>query len=572
MTATRSVRLLGGATLEWDGQPLGGPPSQRHRIALLAMLACAHPRAVPRERAMAMLWPDRDDRHARALLNLAVHVLRRTFGTGVIRLSRGAMAFDPSVAACDVTDFRAALAAGDDLRAAALYAGPLLDGFHLPASAEFERWLEQERAALAARCCRALRTLAEAARRDGHPQRAATHLARLLALDPYSSRTALALAESQEAHGDRGEAVHTIERHVALLRGELGVAPPDDLLEFLARLRGRSAPLVSARVHGEEEREQATFFTLRARHFVARRDAQSLRTAIAYFERARAVDATYAPAHAGLADAWALLGFYDVLPPSEAFSRARAAAHRAIALDPASPDGHVSLGYVLMYYHWHWDRAERAFRHAIALDPRHALAHQWLGNCLAVLGRAEEASEMMRRSRALAPASPIANAAYGWALYFSGRFDHAVDLQLESIELDATFPVAHLWLGQSLARMHRHPEAIVALRRASELFGRSDPAEAAVARALAEGGDDATAREIAARLQDRARTGGYAPAYEIAKILAALGERTEALDWLDRAHAERSHSIAFLRVDPEIAALRREARGADLVERVGLVG
>ncbi|HEY0969492.1 MAG TPA: tetratricopeptide repeat protein [Gemmatimonadales bacterium] len=571
MTVSWSIRLLGGAVLERDGIPASGPPTQRHRLALLAVLACAHPRPVPRERAMVLLWPERDGRRARALLNLSVHVLRGALGPCAIRLHQDALSFDASSATCDVIAFREALESGDDQRAVEMYAGPLLDGFRPPASPELERWLEDERAALAARCSRALRTLADEARQGGHHQISATYLARQLEIDPYSSRSALALAESHEARGDHGEAVHTLERHLTRLREDLAVRPPAAVLELLDRLRGGPAVHASSPSAIEERREKAVFLTARARHFVGRRDADSLRTAIGYFERARAADRTYAPAYAGLADAWSLLGFYDVLPPSEAFSHARAAAHRAVSLDPSSPDGHASLGYVLMYYHWQWERAERSFRRAIALDPSHALSHQWLGNCLALLGRAPEASEMMRRSRALAPASAIANAAYGWALYFAGHFDHATDLQLESLELDPAFPVAHLWLGQSLARLRRFPEAIAALRKASELFGRSDAAEAALARGLAEAGDGPAAREVAARLQDKSHSGGYAPAYEIAKIHAALGERDHALDWLDRAHAQRSHSVAFLRVDPEIAELRSEARGAALVGRVGLV-
>lgn len=177
---------------------------------------------------------------------------------------------------------------------------------------------------------------------------------------------------------------------------------------------------------------------------------------------------------------------------------------------------------------------------------------------------------MMQRSRALAPASPIANAAYGWALHFAGRFEEAADLQRESLELDPSFPVAHLWLGQSLARLRRLPEAVTMLRRSRTLFGGIDAAEAALARALAEAGDDAAAREVASQLEEKSQGGAYVPAYELAKIHAALGARGEALRWLRQAHQQRSHSIAFLRVDPEIATLRDEPQGAALVRQVGL--
>lgn len=571
MTAPCSIRLLGGAQLERDGAPVTGPPTQRHRLALLALLACAHPRPVPRERAMALLWPERDQRRARSLLNLSVHVLRTALGARTIATQLDALALDASLVSCDVVAFREALEEGNEHRAAALYTGTLLDGFHLPGSVDFERWLSDERATLASRCARALRALADRSLKGtGHPE-AARWLTRHLQLDPYSSRSALALAELEEAQGDRAAAVGVLLSHVQRLRGDLGVEPPNTVLDLLEGLSGPGASGAARASSAGREREEAEFLTVRGRHFIGRRDGASLRKAVAHFERARRLDPTYAPASAGLADAWSLLGFYDMLPPSEAFSRARAAAHRALALDATSADAHASLGYVLMYYHWQWDRAEGALRRAIELDARHPQAHQWLGNCLALLGRHQEADAMMQRSRALAPASPIANAAYGWALHFAQRFDEAADLQRESLELDSSLPVAHLWLGQSLMRLGRLPEAVTVLRRSRMLFGGSDAAEAALARALAEGGDDTAARDIASQLEEKSRGGAYVPAYELAKIHAALGDRSDALRWLDRAHLQRSHSIAFLRVDPEIAALREEPRGAAMVRQVGLV-
>ena len=566
-----SIRLLGGSSIQRDGSDIGGPAAQRHRLALLALLARAHPRAVPRERAMAMLWPERDERHARSLLNLAVHVLRAALGPDAIRARGAALALDAERVSCDVVEFSAAVAAGEHERAVSLYGGAFVDGLFLPAAPEFERWVDGERAALAADCARSLAALADRARGAGDAQAAADLYARQLALDPYASRAALALAESLDALGERGAAVRALERHAELLRTDLASEPGAAVLDLLERLRGRARAGRSPARQAREIDGDAVLFTLKARHFVAKRDAASLRKAIEYFERARAADPAYAPAHAGLADAWSLLGFYDVLAPREAFSHARAAAHRAIALDPRSADGYASMGYILLYHHWSWDRAERAFRRAIALDGTHAQAHQWLGNCLALLGRADESREMMRRSRSLAPASPIANAAFGWAEYFSGRFDRAVELQLESIELEPAFPVAHLWLGQALARTRRWPEAIAALRRACDLFERSDAATAALARAHAEAGDPGPAREIAGRLGEAARAGEYAPSYELAKIHAALGERDRALAWLERARAERSHSIAFLRVDPEVASLRDDSRLAALAGSVGLV-
>src|SRR6476469_2297905 len=132
------VQLLGGATMRTPHGLLDGPPVQRHRVALLALLASAYPGAVARDRAMALLWPDRDATRARALLNLAVHVLRGALGRDAIRSAGDHLALGE--ADIDVVAFTRALTAGDQERALASYAGPFLDGFHLCASADFSRW------------------------------------------------------------------------------------------------------------------------------------------------------------------------------------------------------------------------------------------------------------------------------------------------------------------------------------------------------------------------------------------------------------------------------------------------
>src|SRR4026209_1354111 len=123
-----TVQLLAGASLRSGDALLNGPPAQRHRIALLALIVAGWPQPLPRDRAMALLWPERDLGNARRLVNLAVHVLRSALGQGVIASTGDGLLLNPSNLSCDLHDLRAAIAEGASERVARLYTGPLLDG------------------------------------------------------------------------------------------------------------------------------------------------------------------------------------------------------------------------------------------------------------------------------------------------------------------------------------------------------------------------------------------------------------------------------------------------------------
>src|SRR6476659_9225484 len=143
-----TVQLIGGASLRSQDGPLTGPPAQRHRIALLTLVAAAWPQPLARDRALALLWPEKDTASARRLLNLSVHVLRNALGDDAIASSGDGLLLEPAGIVCDLHDLRAAIAAADVERIVRLHTGPLLDGFHLDESTEFGYWLDEHRAEL----------------------------------------------------------------------------------------------------------------------------------------------------------------------------------------------------------------------------------------------------------------------------------------------------------------------------------------------------------------------------------------------------------------------------------------
>jgi tetratricopeptide (TPR) repeat protein len=308
---------------------------------------------------------------------------------------------------------------------------------------------------------------------------------------------------------------------------------------------------------------------LRGRYEWHKRTEAGLRAAADYFAQATLRAPQYARAWAGLGDAHAVLGFYDYLPPRNAFPQAKQAALRALQLDSSLAEPHATVAYVALYYEWQWQEAERAFQRSIALNPRYSTAHQWYGNLLTALGRFDEAAREMRAAMEIDPLSLIANAALGWTLYYAGHYGEAVAQLDQTLTLNADFELAHLWRGLALLELQRHAEAQQAIERAVQLSGGSAISKASLAHAYARAGHTELARQMVSSLE-QGRDTRYTPSYEIAKVYGALGDRATALQWLERAHRERSHSIAFLRVDPQLQALRAEPAFQRLMGEVGL--
>ncbi len=241
-----TVQLLGGACLRSGDAVLTGPPAQRHRIALLTLIVAAWPKPISRDRAMALLWPERDSPNARRLLNLAVHVLRGVLGDNTIVSTGDGLLFDPSRVACDLHELRSAMSRQDAERVAELYAGPLLDGFHLDDSTEFNYWLDECRVELSHAYIGALRAIAARQEQSGDVHGRVGTCRRLVAADPHSGVHAQALMHALEAAGDHAGAIHHASEHANRLRVDLELEPDPAVVALAERLRRagarRSAP------------------------------------------------------------------------------------------------------------------------------------------------------------------------------------------------------------------------------------------------------------------------------------------------------------------------------------------
>jgi len=186
---------------------------------------------------MALLWPERDATNGRRLLNLAVHVLRAALDDDAIASTGDGLLFDPTRVSCDLHDLRAAMEAGDHERVVRLYAGPLMDGFHLAESAEFEHWLEEHRSELAHEYVGALLKLVEQQEQSDDVHGRVGTCRKLVAADPYSAAHAQRLMRALSAAGDRAGAAQHADEHARRLRVDLDLPPDAEVVALAARMR-----------------------------------------------------------------------------------------------------------------------------------------------------------------------------------------------------------------------------------------------------------------------------------------------------------------------------------------------
>jgi DNA-binding SARP family transcriptional activator/predicted ATPase len=233
----RVLKLFGGLSIDGEEGVLTGAGAQRRRLALLALLAGSHPHAISRNKLIGYLWPERDEDHARNLLNQAVHALRRVLGAEAI-VSRGHdLWLNPTSVTSDVAELERALAAGELERAVGLHVGPFLDGFFLHGAPEFESWVEAERDRLHRTYLDTLEELAERASARDDLDGAVGWWRRLCTLDPCNSRVTLRLMTALEASGDRAGALEQARSHARQLREKFGAEPDSAVVSFAERIR-----------------------------------------------------------------------------------------------------------------------------------------------------------------------------------------------------------------------------------------------------------------------------------------------------------------------------------------------
>ena len=755
------LRLLGNATIQDDHGSLSGRAVQPRRLALLTLLALAPRRSLSREKLLAYLWPESDTEQGRHLLSVALYELRKALGEGTVVTGRDDVTLVEAALAVDVDEFDSAIRAGAFEQAVELYAGPLLDGFHINDAPDFERWLDAQREHFARRYAEALEKAAQARASRGDVQGAVEAWRKLAAHDPYAARVVCGLMLALEAADDRAGALQLARTHAAAMREEFGAEPDPEVTAIADRLKtapreaavqvarphhDRAVPSVSA-PRGQRRRivvaaiavllalgavftwqtffrqtpaaqatanvaiavlpfenlsaaDSAGYFsdgiaeeiisalsrvpTLRVvsrassfvfrghvdrrevgrvlnvghviegavrmgsgrirvtahlistqdgydvwsqdyeyplemanllsiqqqiansvvaqlaerfgrsmsgapvpsqtkdieafekfvtgKHFFHRRTVPDLQRAVEYYDQAIARDPRYALAHAGRAEVFALLGAYDygALSPEVAFTTARAAADRALEIDPNLAEAHSARASVLYNYDWDWDAAEQEFRRAIGLSPGYATARHWYSLLLQSQLREREAFEQIVRAREVDPLSSVTSTALARHYYYARKRDQAIAEYQRTIDVDSGFVTAHIGLGLSYAAAGDYDRAIASYQTAARVLGMSTPLiHGLLANAYGLANRSAEATRHARVVESSARQ-RYVPAEYLAIAYIGLRDHDAAFKALDQAMANRSGGMTYLNVEPLVDPLRSDPRFPVLLRKVGL--
>jgi serine/threonine-protein kinase len=311
---------------------------------------------------------------------------------------------------------------------------------------------------------------------------------------------------------------------------------------------------------------------LKGRYFWNKRTEKALRKGIEYFSEAIKLDPEYAVAYTGLADSYNLLSAYSIASPGESIPEAKAAATKALKIDPDLAEGHECLGHVDMLYDWNWQNAEKEFKRAIELNPNYATAHQRHGILLTAMGRMDEALVEIKRAQELDPLSLIINTDVGLFFFLQRQYDEAAELCGKPLEMDPNFAVARFAHGLALEQMERYEEAAGEFQQAMAISGGNPIYLSALGHARAIAGSVEEAWKILSELLVLSSR-RYVSPYSTATVYAGLGETDKAFTWLERALEEHSVWLGHLhlRVDPRLDCLRSDPRFVLLLRQMGLV-
>lgn len=299
---------------------------------------------------------------------------------------------------------------------------------------------------------------------------------------------------------------------------------------------------------------------LQGRYDLSKRSPDAVRAAERLFTEAIRLDPAYSEAHAGLADAWLIMGIFGLADRTDALARAKATAEHALALDPSSAEAHTSLAFATELLERKWAEAEAHFREAIALNPSYVPAHHWYALLLDSTLRGDEAIREIETALALDPFSTLLASDLGMVLYHQKQYDRAIAQFTKVLSVDPGYADAHKELGQAYLHSGRFDLALESFERARELGTNANEIEVSKAMTYALSGRKTEARKIMARLviaPDDPRAGEF---------LLALGEYDRALDLLLRAKPHGDENLLVGRLfDP----VRSDLRYHELMRRSG---
>jgi len=338
---------------------------------------------------------------------------------------------------------------------------------------------------------------------------------------------------------------------------------------------------VSERLHLKLSKEERTRLTknytrsadayrlyLKGRFYWEKLTEDGYKLALEHFNQAIEVDPSYALAYAGLADAYTMRDFYGLRAPTKEMPKARAAALKALEIDPFLAEAHCALACIKLIYDYDWAGAERGFREALELNPHYVYARHWYSRYLIAQGHVEESLVECDLAIETAVFDPVNYMYAGWNNYYARRYEEAVKQLRRSLQLKPEMPLAHMILGAVYLQEGEFTDAVAELKAAL----KAEPApifSGYLAHAYGVAGERQEAERLLGELKEQSKE-RYVPPYAIAIAYAGLGKRENALEWLEDAYRRRNQWIGFLKAAPEIDVLRSDPRLEDLMRRIGL--
>jgi tetratricopeptide (TPR) repeat protein len=308
---------------------------------------------------------------------------------------------------------------------------------------------------------------------------------------------------------------------------------------------------------------------LKGRYFWYRRHEGGLQKGLEFFQQAIARDPLYALAYVGIADSFGSFGLFSFIRPKEAYPRAKAAAKKALEIDPELGEAYASLGWISMLYDWDWQTAEKEFQHAIMTNPYYTPAHIWYGMCLAITGRFDESIAEMKKARELDPLEPMVNAFLAWSLYMARRFDEAIEQNRKVIAMDPNYSIVYWYQAMACAARKLWDEAIASSQKHVKLSKGAAFALATLGFVYGSAGmrDEAlnALERLIALSKDR-----YVSPFHQAFIYVGLGEKEQALENMEKAYLDRESMIVYLGTLPLLDSVRSEPRFKVLLKKMNL--
>jgi TolB-like protein/Tfp pilus assembly protein PilF len=308
---------------------------------------------------------------------------------------------------------------------------------------------------------------------------------------------------------------------------------------------------------------------LKGRYFEDKRTKEAMNKGIEYFNKAIEIDPKFALAYTGLTDSYLDLGWFGYLPKTEAYSRAKAEAIKALEIDDTLSEAHVALANIKYWYDWDWENAEQEYKRALALNPSNAEAHHEYAHFLASEAKLDESLEEMRLAIELEPLSVVIHSCLGMNLYLSRKYDEAIEELHKAMSMDPEYYDPYGWLGMAYVKTGRLSQSIEMFNQGIKFPAVKTRNMSALGYAYAVMGRKEEAQNQLQQLMEISKENYIDPCF-MAWIYSGLGEKEPAFKWLNKAYEERSNWMIWLKVDPFFDALRSDPRFSGLLRKIGL--